>query len=126
MTAIANFALWFAMLLPAPGHIFTEYYPAFVEARKSGKMLLVDFGTGFDFKTVDAKSLERYVICRVPVDYTLKIDGKPARLIEAPALRKPPSRVSLKSSTARRVPRREAPGSASRWSKALLRLRAAA
>ena len=86
MTAIVNFALWFAMLVPVPGQkIHSEYYPAFVEARKSGKMLLVDFGTNFDFKTVDAKSLERYVICRVPVDYSLKIDGKQARLIDAPA-----------------------------------------
>ena len=86
MTAIVNFALWFAMLLPVPGQkVHTEYYPAFVEARKSGKMLLVDFGTNFDFKTVDAKSLEHYVICRVAVDYSLKIDGKQARLIDAPA-----------------------------------------
>ncbi len=85
MTATAYIALWFATLLPAPGQIHSEYYPAYVEARKSGKMLLVDFGTGFDFKTVDAKSLDRYEICRVPVDYTLKIDGKQSRLIDAPA-----------------------------------------
>jgi len=86
MTAIAHLALWFATLLPAPSQkVYKEYYPAFIEARKSGKMLLVDFGTSFDFKTVDAKSLDRYVICRVPVDYSLKIDGKQARLIDAPA-----------------------------------------
>ena len=70
---------------PTPVHIHKDYYPAYIEARKSGKMLLVDFGTNFDFKTVDAKSLERYVICRVPVDYKLKIDGKQSRLIDAPA-----------------------------------------
>lgn len=86
MTAVANIALWIATLLPAPGQkVYTEYYPAFVAARSSGKMLLVDFGTDFDFKTVDAKSLEGYVICHVPVDYKLKIDGKMARLIDAPA-----------------------------------------
>jgi len=86
MTAILNFALCFATLLPMPGQkVFTEYYPAFIAARNSGKMLLVDFGTNFDLKTVDAKSLERYVICRIPVDYKLKIDGKMARLIDAPA-----------------------------------------
>ncbi len=85
MTAVAYIALWFATLLPAPGQGYTDYYPAFKEAKKSGKMLLVDFGTNFDFKTVDAKSLERYVICRVPLDYQLKIDGKMARLIDAPA-----------------------------------------
>src|SRR5262249_34709027 len=96
MTATAYCALWLATLLPAPAptsappapkpvHIHTDYYPAYIQARKSGKMLLVDCGTNFDFQTVDAKSLERYVICRVPVDYKLKIEGKEARLIDAPA-----------------------------------------
>ena len=65
-------------MLPGAGPegLHTEYYPAFVAARSSGKMLLVDFGTDFDFKTVDAKSLEGYVICHVPVDYKLKIDSR--------------------------------------------------
>lgn len=96
MTAIGYCALWLATLLPTPAptsappapnpvHIHKDYYPAYIEARKSGKMLLVDFGTSFDFQTVDAKSLERYVLCRVPVDYKLKIDGKQTRLIDAPA-----------------------------------------
>jgi hypothetical protein len=86
MAVTAYCALWLAALLPTPpAHVHKDYYPAYVEARKSGKMLLVDFGTNFDFQTVDAKSLERYVICRVPVDYTLKIDGKQTRLIDAPA-----------------------------------------
>jgi hypothetical protein len=85
MTASAWIALCLTTLLPAPVHFHKDYYPAYVEARKSGKMLLVDFGTGFDFKTLDQKSLERYVICQVPVDYSLKIDGKQARLIDAPA-----------------------------------------
>ncbi len=34
MTAAAYIALWLATLLPAPGQIHSEYYPAYVEARK--------------------------------------------------------------------------------------------
>jgi hypothetical protein len=69
----------------ANGRVHTDYFPAYKEARNSGKMLLVDFGTGFDFKTVEPKKLEGYVLCRVPLDYTLPLDGKTARLIDAPA-----------------------------------------
>lgn len=83
MTATACFVLWFATLIQ--GRVHTEYYPAYVEARNSGKMLLIDFGTGFDFKTVDQKKLDGYVLCRVPLDYTIPINGKKERLIDAPA-----------------------------------------
>ena len=58
------------------GRVHTDYYPAYTEARKSGKMLLIDFGTGFDFSSVDSKKLDGYVLCRVPLEYTLTIDGK--------------------------------------------------
>jgi hypothetical protein len=83
MTATACLALCLTTLVN--GSVNTEYYPAYKEARSSGKMLLIDFGTGFDFKTVDAKRLDGFVLCRVPVDYTIPIDGKPTRLIDAPA-----------------------------------------
>ena len=83
MTATACLALWLATLVD--GRVHTEYFPAYAEARSSGKMLLIDFGTHFDFNTVDAKKLESYVLCRVPLDYTIPIDGKKARLIDAPA-----------------------------------------
>ncbi len=83
MTATTCLAVWFATLVQPVVH--TDYYPAYKEARKSGKMLLIDFGTGFDFKTVEAKKLDGFVICRVPLDYSLTVDGKKARLIDAPA-----------------------------------------
>ena len=83
MTATAYLALWLAMLVD--GRVHTDYFPAYTEARKSGKMLLIDFGTGFDFKTVDPKKLDGFVLCRVPLDYTIPLDGKKTRLIDAPA-----------------------------------------
>lgn len=85
MTASACMVLWLATLLRGEKQVYSDYYPAFIEARKTNRMLLVDFGTDFDFKTVDAKKLKRYIICRVPVDYKLMIDGKKVRLIDAPA-----------------------------------------
>ena len=48
-------------------------------------MLVIDFGTGFDFNIVDAKKLDGYILCRVPVDYEITVDGKRTRLIDAPA-----------------------------------------
>jgi hypothetical protein len=84
MSATIGFVLCLASLLQQ-GRIYTEYFPAFVDARNSGKMLLIDFGTNFDFKTVDAKKLEGYVLCRLPVNHTIRLDGKVERLIDAPA-----------------------------------------
>jgi hypothetical protein len=83
MTAATCFALCFATLLP--GQVHTDYFPAYIAARNAGKMLVIDFGTGFDFKTVDAKTLEGYVLCRVPLDYKIPVNGKKERLIDAPA-----------------------------------------
>ena len=82
-TTTACLALWLTTFVNGP--VRTEYYPAYAEARSSGKMLLIDFGTNFDFSTIDQKKLEGYVLCRVPVEYTIPIDGKKERLIDAPA-----------------------------------------
>ncbi len=82
-TTTACLALWLTTFVNGPIH--TQYYPAYAEARSSGKMLLIDFGTNFDFSTIDQKKLEGYVLCRVPIEYTIPIDGKKERLIDAPA-----------------------------------------
>ncbi len=83
MTATACLALCMTTVVNAP--VQTDYYHAYREAQRSGKMLVIDFGTGFDFNTLDAKKLDGTVLCRVPVDYTIKLDGKPTRLIDVPA-----------------------------------------
>jgi hypothetical protein len=83
MTATTCLALCLTTLIS--GRVQTDYLHAYKDARNSGKMLVIDFGTGFDFATVDAKKLDGYVLCRVPVDYTIPIDGKKTRLIDAPA-----------------------------------------
>jgi hypothetical protein len=82
-TLTACLALWLAA--PVQGHVHNHYFPAYAEAQKSGKMLLIDFGTGFDFKTLDAKKLDDFVVCRVPVEHTIRVDGKTTRLIDSPA-----------------------------------------
>jgi hypothetical protein len=83
MTATACLALCLTTLVN--GRVQTDYYHAYREAQRSGKMLVIDFGTGFDFNTVDAKKLDGFVLCRVPVDYTIKTEGMQARLIDSPA-----------------------------------------
>jgi hypothetical protein len=85
MTATACFVLSMAVLAPGQVQVHNRYFPAFEEARESGKMLLIDFGTGFDFSTVDPKKLEGYVICQVPFNHTIRLEGKTERLIDAPA-----------------------------------------
>lgn len=65
----------------------TDYYAAYKEARDTKKMLLVDFGSGFDFKQLSEKQLSGHVLCRVPADYTIQKDGKSQKLIDFPAFR---------------------------------------
>ncbi len=91
MTVTAWLAIWTTALLQqgqvgqGTVRVHKDYYPAYVEARREKKMLLIDFATGFDFKSVDPTKLAGFVLCRVPLDYTLPIDGKRQRLIDAPA-----------------------------------------
>src|SRR4051812_12434623 len=96
MTASTYAAICLAALFH--GDIHTKYFPAYIEARDSGKMLLIDFGTNFDFKSVDAKKLEGYVICRLPLEHSVLLEGKAQRLIDAPAfncLQKQPGLVVI-------------------------------
>jgi hypothetical protein len=85
MSAPAYFALVMATLLQGSPRVHNDYFPAYIEARDAGKMLLIDFGTNFDFHTVDRTKLKTYVLCRVPLDYRIPVGGKQERLIDAPA-----------------------------------------
>jgi hypothetical protein len=61
--------------------IHTDYFTAYQQAR-GRKYLLVDFDSGFDLSRLEARELDDYVICSVPLNYEIEYDGSARRLLE--------------------------------------------
>jgi hypothetical protein len=63
-----------------------DYATAFQTARKSRKMLVVDFGAKVDFSQIRQRALRGYVLCQVPVSATVQTeDGTEVKLLDHPA-----------------------------------------
>jgi hypothetical protein len=73
-------------LAQATPEVHTDYFTAYKEAR-GHKLLLIDFGSGFDLGRLEPRRLEEYVVCRVPADYEIELNGQPRRLLEFGAFR---------------------------------------
>ena len=63
----------------------TDYYAAYRLARDGKRMLLIDMGVEFDFSTVAPEKLSGHVLCKVPVDHRIDVNGQRVRLIDSPA-----------------------------------------
>jgi len=63
----------------------TDYYAAYRQARDGKRMLLIDMGVEFDFSTVAPEKLSGHVLCKVPVDHRIDVNGQRVRLIDSPA-----------------------------------------
>jgi hypothetical protein len=71
---------------PTPPELHTDYYDAW-DAARGRKLLLIDFGSGFDFTRIEPRLLSEYVVCRVPADYVIEGDDAPRRLLDCGAFR---------------------------------------
>jgi hypothetical protein len=73
------------LTVASAGEVHTDYYDAYREAQDGGRMLLIDFGTGFDFEHIDQAKLSRYVLCRISANTEVEVDGEHRRLLDLPA-----------------------------------------
>lgn len=81
-------ALCLLALAAAPADdVHTDYYEAYRTAQDEGRMLLIDFESGFDFERLDPRRLQNYVLCRLPVDYEIETEGGLTRLLDSPAFK---------------------------------------
>jgi len=66
---------------------YTDYFAAYREARDTKRMLLIDVASDFDFGTISPEKLSGHVLCRLPVDYKIEVDGEQKRLVDCPAFK---------------------------------------
>lgn len=62
--------------------VHRNYADAYRVARDRNHMLLLDMAVRLDFAKLDADKLGGYVICQLPLDAEVRIDGKGVKLVE--------------------------------------------
>lgn len=82
---VATALVLLSLAAPASPQVHTDYFEAYRAAQEGGKLLLIDFGSGFDFSRLTPDQTAGHVLCRVPADYTIEVDGRQQRLLDAPA-----------------------------------------
>lgn len=73
--------------LAAPPALYTDYGKAYETAQAQKKWLVIDFGTRFDFASIDAEKLDRCVICQLDTDAVCHLDGREQRVRSHEAFR---------------------------------------
>ena len=82
---IATALVCLTLTAPAGATVHTDYYEAYRIARDGGQLLMIDFGSGFDFNSIPPQQLAGHVLCRIPADYTIEKDGRRQRLLDSSA-----------------------------------------
>lgn len=59
-----------------------DYANAYRAAKKTNQMFLLDMGVRLDFAKLDSSRLGGYVLCQLPLDATVNVDGEDVKLVD--------------------------------------------